>query len=267
MREVSVGWWDGRHRADWRSDTANLAEVGDPRLIGRESPRHSSSINGEVIGHGRNLFNPGGGMHIRADDLLDDENWHGSCFELAVMLGAPNDPDADVRLQHARAAVWGDERLDGCYLDRRRSPESQVRADPELTGVELNAPVYGRARLPSGVTVVCVTYVIREEGQNAADWLDLCLPTGALERVIPQLDYPLHKDGSRVWREPIDAWLMGVAERVSSSTGFLAALIGEEVSGHPALGPAGEPIPDVQARTSVLTRTDDGVNWHRPLNW
>ncbi len=204
---------------------------------------------------------------MKADDFLDDENWHGSYYELAVLLGSPDDSEADTRAHKALRAAWSDPHLEGCYLDRWHAREDQVAVDAEELSVDLSCAVYGRAWLPNGLAVVCVTHVIREEGENATDWLDVCLPTGALERAIPQLGYPLHKDGSRVWREPIDSWLVGVAERIAASTPFHAALIGEETSGHPSVDGSGAPLPGVQARTSILTCTATGVRWHRPLSW
>ncbi len=200
-------------------------------------------------------------------DFVDNENWHGSYYELAVALGPPTDPDAGVRIQRARMAIWEDSRLDGCYLDRWSRPEEQARLNPDLSNVELTSPVYGRALLPNGATVVCAMHVIREEGDNALDWIVLCLPTGALERSITELDYPLHKEGSRIWREPIDEWFHQVADRIGQATSLAFGLIGEEVSGHRAVDPSGNPLPDVQSGTSVLVPSGDAVRWHRPITW
>lgn len=204
---------------------------------------------------------------MNADDFLDDENWLGSYYELAVALGPPTDPDAEIRIQRARVAIWQDPRLDGCYLDRWARPEDQARLEPDSSNIELTSGIYGRALLPSGATMVCAMHVIREEGANALDWIDVCLPTGALDRVIPGIDYPLYKDGSRDWREPIDGWLHQVAERIGQATSLSFGLIGEEVSGKRAIDLNGDPLPDVQSGTSVLVPSGDNVTWLRPLRW
>jgi hypothetical protein len=204
---------------------------------------------------------------MTAADFLDSENWHGSYYELAVALGSPTDPDAGVRIQRARTAIWQDPRLDGCYLDRWARPEEQARLSPDLSNVELTSPIYGRALLPNGATVVCAMHVVREEGDDALDWIAICLPTGALERAIPELDHPLHQDGSRSWREPIDDWLHRVADRIGQAASLAFGLVGEEVSGLSAINRNGDPLPEVQSRTSILIPSGDTVTWLRPHSW
>ena len=51
-------------------------------------------------------------------EFVDDENWHGGYYELAIDLGARVDADADAddRLLAALAGVWSDPALEGCYL-------------------------------------------------------------------------------------------------------------------------------------------------------
>lgn len=110
-------------------------------------------------------------------------------------------------------------------------------------------------------------HVVREEGDDPLDWIAICLPTGALERAIPELDHPLHQDGSRSWREPIDDWLHRVADRIGQAASLAFGLVGEEVSGLSAIDRSGDPLPEVQSRTSVLVRSGDEVKWHRPLSW
>jgi hypothetical protein len=67
------------------------------------------------------------GRVLDPTDFLDDENWHGGYYELAVDLGDRGDLDSGDRLLAARDALWATEDLDGPYLDRwsqtlRRGP-------------------------------------------------------------------------------------------------------------------------------------------------
>lgn len=186
---------------------------------------------------------------VDAADFVDDENWHGGYYELAIDLGARSDADADGRLVAALDAVWSDPALDGCYHDRRRSRSGQTAMSPHEASVDEPPPLYGVATLPIGATVVCATHVVREIGDEHRaphDWLDLCLPTGALLRVDSRVGgYPFGSEDSLPWRAPIDEWLVRVAEEVFRVAPFRAALIGFEVSGDPAADNLDhQPIPD-----------------------
>jgi len=190
---------------------------------------------------------PAKGHDGRVDQtaFTDDENWYGGYYELAIDLGLRNDPGSDVRLSRALRTLWSDPHLDGCYLDRWRATTVQERVPAALPDPNEPAPLYGIAVLPSGGASVCVTHVIREVGGETEphDWLDLSLPTGALERLDNRVEgFPFaDEDDSLVWRRPIDDWLASVATVVFAEAGFRVALIGFEVSG----SPAAETISDV----------------------
>ncbi len=70
---------------------------------------------------------------------------------------------------------------------------------------------------------------------NGEDWLDLSIPTGALEHSDRRVGgYPFGPDAgpqSLAWRLPIDAWFASLAAQVRQVTGFKQAVIGHEVSG------------------------------------
>ena len=180
-------------------------------------------------------------------DFLDDENWHGGYYELAIDLGERTAAGADARLVAALRTVWADSALEGCYLDRWRPRSEQTAITPAAASLEEPPPLYGTATLPGGSTVVCVTHVVRGidgEGRTPHDWLDLCIPTGALGRVDTRVsDYPFGDDGSLAWRAPIDEWMYRVAAAVFRIAPFRVALIGFEVSGDPAADLEG-PVPD-----------------------
>jgi hypothetical protein len=61
-------------------------------------------------------------------------------------------------------------------------------------------------------------------------WLDVCVPTGALEPVF-KVCYPLDRE-ENLWLDELDAALLVVADRVYGATAFDLAFVGEEVSGY-----------------------------------
>lgn len=176
-------------------------------------------------------------MTVDPTNFLDDENWHGGYYELAVDLGERADEHSDERLSAALRSIWNAKGLTGCYLDRRRSLTDQRRVDPALTSTDSPGPLYGLASVPDGSRVVCVVHVIREESENRPhDWLDFCLPLGSLARVDDRVGaYPFEEEegDSIVWRRPIDEWLGSLARRVFDDIRFRGAIIGFEVSGSP----------------------------------
>ena len=182
-------------------------------------------------------------------DFLDDENWHGGYYELAIDLGSRS-ATSDGRLTAALAVVGGDSRLNGWYADRWSPRDQQPRTATADLDLREPSPLYGVARLPGDVgATVCAIHVIRESAEGTEpphDWLDLCLPTGALGRADPRVGaYPFRgpEDESLTWRRPIDAWLFDVAARVFLASAFAMALIGHEVSGDPASLDPLAPIP------------------------
>src|SRR5262249_53468041 len=96
---------------------------------------------------------------------------------------------------------------------------------------------YGHLRgtvvLPSGHRVVCCCVAVREE--DGPDWLDFCLPVGALARTDRRVGaFPFGPDGgerSLRWRRPLDDWLAEVGAEVFRAAPYRLGLIGGEVSG------------------------------------
>ncbi len=195
-----------------------------------------------------------------ADDFLFADNWLGSYYELAMQIGPRKTVGADDRLRRTLQAVWDSPSLEGCYVDRHVDPRDQFRVEPR--DVALSSPaIYGWANVPSG-RMVCVSHIVREEGDAAADWIDLCLPTGALGRIEPRLTFPIGGDESRSWREPLDAWFAAIAQKVALRASFRAAIIGEEVSGRFDI------IEQAASRTvSLVKPTPGGVEWLPPERW
>ncbi len=196
-----------------------------------------------------------------ADDFMFDDNWLGSYYELAIQIGRREDDVADERLRSALRAIWSDPTLDGCYPDRWNPPERQEPVTPENLSLG-HGTVYGWARTALG-RLVCATHIIREDGDTGDDWLDLCLPTGALGRVESRMGYPIGGEESRAWREPPDKWFVGIARRVARDAGFQVAIIGEEVSGLAYLATDSE----AQRRVSVVTIAAGEVEWIPPVQW
>ena len=107
--------------------------------------------------------------------------------------------------------------------------------------------MWGEVELPDGRTLMCLVLAIRYAGGE--DWLDLSIPTGALEHSDRRVGgYPFGPDAgpqSLAWRLPIDAWFASLAAQVRQETGLRQAVIGHEVSGEAvepaAHSPAGRP--------------------------
>jgi hypothetical protein len=183
-------------------------------------------------------------------DFRDDENWGGSFYELAIDLGPRSASGADDRLLAALCAIWSDSAVDGPYPDRRATP---IRVAPGPEHLEPIGFLYGTATMPSGRGVACATVVVREEGDDAHDWCDLCLPESALNGI----GLGLEADSRLSWRSEVDAWLADVARRVWAVAPFALGLIGVEVSGnHGGIDPTA-PAPEAERWVGVLV--PDGV--------
>ena len=187
--------------------------------------------------------------------FADGADWAGSYYELAVELAAGADPLAAVR------AAWEHPDLTGCYLGRRTGPDDQERVAPAALTLPAARSVHGWARTPAGRTV-CVTHVV-------GGWVDVCLPTGALERLVPGVRHPI--DGyeqNRMWREPLDVWFATVADRIARSAPIRVAYVGEEVSGLDLpLGDGGDPPADRGVSVLVPSRHGPGVVRFAPTRW
>lgn len=68
---------------------------------------------------------------------------------------------------------------------------------------------------------------------RGTDWLDLCLPLGALGYLDERVGaYPFgDMAGSRAWREPIERWFTTIVFAVFDAAPFVHAITGDDVSG------------------------------------
>jgi hypothetical protein len=162
-------------------------------------------------------------------DASHDDNWSGGFYELSIRLGAHD----DARLDAAVKSLWEAAGLLRAFRRFATGPGSertQVSAESLLAG-HLNSV----AAIPGLGSTLCSVLVVRVETyEPRADWLDLCLPLGALgnldHRVGP---YPFADDTapSRAWREPIERWFEDIGRAVFQSVPFVHAVTGFEVSG------------------------------------
>jgi hypothetical protein len=194
--------------------------------------------------------------------FTDRDNWGGSCYELAVRLAPGADAAAAVR------AVWAHPDLTGCYLDNIAAPGDQrhlAPADLQLPGA---AHVFGWAGTPAG-RMVCATHVVESGHRGAAGRVELCLPVGALERLVPSLRHPIDGYGqNRSWREPVDVWLATVADALAGAVPFTVASTGVDVAGTDlALGADGTPPADRGVSVLVPSRRGTGAVRFPPTRW
>jgi hypothetical protein len=180
--------------------------------------------------------------------FTEADTWSGGYYELAIELGRRSDE----RLLAALAAVWAAPDLDGPYLSRDVEPWQQQRLaiTTELLQV---SHLHGLARLPNGVTIACMTSIIRED--DGPDWLGLYLPMGALGTAYSVGGYPFEPDvaNSHQWRDVIDSWLAGIGSRVYDQVAYRLGLIGFDV--------ACEMYADDVAASGVPAHHYPGVLW------
>jgi hypothetical protein len=181
-------------------------------------------------------------------DRLHDENWHGSYYELAIKLGSAD----DARLETALTALWEVAQLGEPF--RRDGSIADVSVADLLAG-HLN----GVANIPGlGATLASVV-LVREESYETGqtiygnDWLDLCLPLGALGNLDERVGAYPFDDGSdsSEWRRPIENWFAAIAAAVFAAIPFVHAITGEEVSGV-------EPSEQTRGRVGVFRSGVDG---------
>jgi hypothetical protein len=123
-----------------------------------------------------------------------------------------------------------------------------LRSHPDLAG--------GEAHTPAG-WVPC-------EVRAGGDGLVLALPLAGLERVLPDIWYPI--DGyeqNRAWREPLDVWLAKVADDVARAVPIGHGLIGEGVSGRPHDGD----VPDERDVSHLVPGRAGGAIRYPPTRW
>lgn len=159
----------------------------------------------------------------------DEGNWSGFYYELAIELGERGDQALD----RAFRALWLAARVEGCFASRSVEPHEQPALDLQRASIAEAGWLYGRVRLPSGERVVCTAMTVRED--DGPDWLDFCLPEGALALVDPRVHALV--DGNPgsfqllACRRPLDDWLAEIARQVYRTVPFRLALVGCEVSG------------------------------------
>lgn len=190
------------------------------------------------------------------EDRTHDENWHGSYYELAIKLGSAD----DARLEIALTALWEAALLGEPF--RRDGGIAEVSV-PDLLAGHLN----GVANIPGlGATLASVV-LVREESYETGqtiygnDWLDLCLPLGALGNLDERVGAYPFDDGSdsSLWRQPIEDWFATIAAAVFSAVPFVHAITGEEVSGV-------EPSEQSAGRVGVLLPAADGSLAIQPMS-
>jgi hypothetical protein len=168
------------------------------------------------------------GLAATVELLRDWDAWAGGFYELCIQLGPPDDP----RLGIAARVLADAARVEGPWHVQWEPGE--VRAANWTVADLAQGQLRGLVKLPGGEPVICSVLAVREE-DDGDDWLDLCLPLGALGRLDSRIGgFPFGEEGGPVslaWRRPIDDWLVRVARTVGDVTGFKAAVIGFEVSG------------------------------------
>jgi hypothetical protein len=123
-----------------------------------------------------------------------------------------------------------------------------LRSHPDLAG--------GEARTPAG-RVPCEVVV-------DAGGLTLALPVAALERVLPDIWYPI--DGyeqNRAWREPLDVWLTKLADHVARAVPIRHGLIGPGVSATPYDGD----VPEEREVSHLVPGRQGGAVRYPPTRW
>jgi hypothetical protein len=162
--------------------------------------------------------------------FTDADNWTGGFYELAIEVGETSDE----RLGRALGTLWRAACIRGCYGSCDREPPDLKTVPCTVESLERFGHLRGTVDLPGGLRTVCGAVAVRED--HGPDWLDFYLPMGALAGAEPRVGaFPFGNDGGNVsvtaWREPIDAWLAGVAAHVYTAVEYKLGLIGWEASG------------------------------------
>src|SRR5262245_35798570 len=98
--------------------------------------------------------------------------------------------------------------------------------------------------------------------------LTIALPMAALERVLPDIWYPV--DGyeqNRGWREPLDVWLTKVADHVARGVPIRSGLIGLGVARHPDRDGDGAGVPDEREVSYLVPGRQGGAVRYPPTRW
>ncbi|GIG67234.1 hypothetical protein [Phytomonospora endophytica] len=152
------------------------------------------------------------------------DNWAGFYYELAVDLGSTD----DARLDEALKTMWSAAGVEGCF-GRHGQAEEWTPTPCTVASLTEYGSLDGRVRLPTGERVVCTCMAVR--GGGYSDWLDFCLPTGALDNA----KVPIWGDGVHEVEPdhnvPLNDWLADIARQVFARVPFSLALTGVEASG------------------------------------
>jgi hypothetical protein len=194
--------------------------------------------------------------HPSPTDPTIEDNWHGGFYELTIKLG----PADDARLDAALVALWHAASLPEPF--RRHSDAAVAVSGQSLLAGHLHSV----ATIPGLGSTLCTVLVVREETHESgstrygADWLDLCLPLGALGNLDGRVGaYPFSQEAeSRGWREPIERWFAVVATAVFGSVPFVHAITGDEVSGM-------EPAEVQEGRLGVFLHNPTGTLTIEPV--
>lgn len=155
----------------------------------------------------------------------DPDLWLGSYVELALEVSSASDERA---VRGALAALARGPGVLGVWSRRESLGSSRDRFDVARVPVSASWPVgHGLFQVGERAEVGFVVVIVRERGGSA--WVDLCIPTGMLERVY-EVDHPLAR-ATNPWLEDLERRLEAVGRFVHRESPFELALIGEEVSG------------------------------------
>lgn len=194
-----------------------------------------------------------------AADLADERNWEGGFYELAMDVAS----GGDAAIGRALAALSRSAEIEGWYAHKDLEPAAQARLPLDASAFD-QGHLYGRIGVPGLGRTVCGCLRIGED-QDGADWFTLYLPLGGLSRLEPRIGgFPFGADGaasSLAWREPLDAWLAGLAREVYAVTAFRLALVGFEVDDEPAWARAVEDGVPERRWVGVLAPEGDGLGY------
>jgi hypothetical protein len=166
---------------------------------------------------------------MNKDFYVEQDNWSGSYYELAIELQTSHD---NVRLESALQALWSHPNLSGHWLSKEnygQAPDVFNVAD-EFHDTDKSSfiHVYGVCSIPEiDKRVGCLSIIVREK--EGSDWLDFCFPIGMLESAF-SVKYPLETE-EYPWSTVLDKYLLQMADMIYQQVPYDLAFIGDEVSG------------------------------------
>jgi hypothetical protein len=200
--------------------------------------------------------------------LTSDDAWTGGHYELLFDVG--DGKPAPDRVTEVAAALWAHPCLDGPYPRRDLEPDRQARSELG-TG-----DGYGTATLPDGAVVPCASWTwsslpdFRPDGEpHPPDLLAFSLPLDPLARVWPQIGgFPFQQgQDTRIWQEPLDNWLAGIAADTYARARFSRAVVDFELDADYDLWRSWtrETVP-VERRVGILLTAGDELDYlHRTI--